>query len=410
MNSRVQSKRGCFVQGLSFLVTLILMTSGFAYAAAPVAKKPILIGVLEAKTGVNASQGINIIEGVELAFDQIGYKIGDREIKLIVEDDEYNPEVIKTKTTKLVERDNVAAIIGPNHSAGALAVKDYLNTHKVATLVTMCTTTKLDPGPKNPYLFRPYINAPLLYYTAGKYCAEKLGYRRAVTVFLDFSAGYENDYPFGLAFERGGGKVLERIAIPMGTANQAPYIAAIKRVKGAEFVNANLWAGDAVRFVKSQAELGLGIPITGGDTIVADGTMLPSLGKDALGIRSYSAYGNVDTPENKAFVQAYYKKTKKPTNSEVYHGYLNATVLINALKAIGGNVEDSEGFVKALRNVKFNGPTGPFRFDQYQNGNIYFCYREVRRVDGELRNVVLDVVPDVVTPREVYEEMRDRKW
>jgi len=62
-----------------------------------------------------------------------------------------------------------------------------------------------------------------------------------------------------------------------------------------------------------------------------------------LGIKSYSAYGNVDTPENKAFVQAYYKKTKKPTNSEVYHGYLNAIVLINALKAIGGNVEDSDG-------------------------------------------------------------------
>ncbi len=395
---------------LLLLAVVLLMTFGLAGAAPSPAKKPILIGVLEAKTGVNASQGINIIEGAELAFEQIGYKIGDREIKLVIEDDEYNPDVIKTKTTKLVERDNVAAIIGPNHSAGSLAIKDYVNARKVPTLVTMCTTTKLDPGPKNPYMFRPYINAPLLYYTAGKYCSEKLGFKTVVTVFLDFAAGHENDYPFGLAFERGGGKVLERVAIPMGTANQAPYIAAIKRVKGAEFVNANLWAGDAVRFVKSQAELGLGIPIMGGDTIVADGTMLPSLGKDALGIRSYSAYGNVNTPENKAFVQAYYKKKKMPTNSEVYHGYLNASVLINALKAIGGNVEDTEGFLKALRNVKFTGPTGPFRFDQYQNGNIHFCYREVRRVDGELRNVVLDVVPDVVTPREVYEEMRDKKW
>lgn len=395
------------LKSLPLIVAALLMAFGSAQAAD---KKPIKIGVLEAKTGVNASQGLDIIEGVQLAFEKIGYKIGDRKIKLIIEDSQWNPQVVKTKTTKLVEDDKVVALIGPNNSAGALAVKGYLNAHKVPTLVTMCTTTKLDPGPKNPYIFRPFVNAAILYYTAGKYYADKLGYRKGVTVFPDFVAGYENSYAFRRGFERGGGKIVDSVAIPLGSSNQTPYIADLMKVKDAQFVNVILWASDALRFVKTQAELGLKIPITGVDTIVSEGTILPALGKVALGIKTYAAYGKVDTPENKAFAQAYYEKTKKPVNTEVYQGYLNATVLIKALKAINGNVEDIDGFVKALRDVKFVGPTGPFRFGRYQNGNINFCYREVKMVDGKLENVVLDVVPDVVTPRDVYEEMQHKKF
>jgi branched-chain amino acid transport system substrate-binding protein len=76
-------------------------------------------------------------------------------------------------------------------------------------------------------------------------------------------------------------------------------------------------------------------------------------------------------------------------------GYVGAKVIVKALEAVRGKIENQEAFLKALRNVKFEAPRGLFRFDQHQNVIFNVYIRRVEKRDGKYVNTVIDTIPDV---------------
>lgn len=60
--------------------------------------------------------------------------VNGRQIKLLVEDDGYNPAKTVEQTRKLVEQDHVLLLYAPVGTATSLAVRKYLNTKKVPQL------------------------------------------------------------------------------------------------------------------------------------------------------------------------------------------------------------------------------------------------------------------------------------
>ena len=71
-------------------------------------------------------------------------------------------------------------------------------------------------------------------------------------------------------------------------------------------------------------------------------------------------------------------------------------MLESAVKAVNGNVEDKQGFMKALRGVNLKESIrGPMHFDDWGNvvGNNYI--RKVERRDGKLVNAVVKTYPDL---------------
>lgn len=111
---------------------------------------------------------------------------------------------------------------------------------------------------------------------------------------------------------------------------------------------------------------------------------------------SWLSYSPVlDTAENKRFVQAFGKKFRKDPVYKNHLGYLAAKASGEALKAVGGNVEEQARFLEALRRVRFEAPGDAFRFDDKQNAIIPTYIRRVDKVGGKLQNTVLDAVQDV---------------
>src|SRR5580765_8202627 len=96
--------RKALVLGLLTLVTL-----AFAVAPLPTAaqKGPIKIGMIVPQSGPLAANGKDMINGYELFFEQVGYKLAGREVKFIVEDDEGKPATGLTKVRGLVEGQGV---------------------------------------------------------------------------------------------------------------------------------------------------------------------------------------------------------------------------------------------------------------------------------------------------------------
>jgi len=384
------------------IVLVVAIVGGFTTSTAAQSGPPIKVGVTLPLTGPLASLGILARAGMEFAFEEIGYQVGGRKITLVVEDSEAKPDVGITKARKLVEQDRVHLILGPISSAVALAMRDYMTSKGLPWLLVFATAPPLTRELKAANLFRSSWSAEQPQYPAGEYVRQKLGYQKIMVVGLDYVAGRAEVKAFLDGFKAAGGTVVQEIFIPLGTPDPAPFIARIKPEAIDAVVGAAIWGSDAIRFIKGLDEYGIKgrVPIVVTNAAVSGDSMLPSIGKAGLGIKSYGAYPfGLDTSENKRFVEGFRKKAGKMTGNDSYAGYICARAAIEGLKAVGGKIEDVPRYLSALRAVEFTGPAGPFRFDKNQNAVTTLYLQEVREARGEFYNAVVDVIARGATQR-----------
>ncbi|PYM12936.1 MAG: ABC transporter substrate-binding protein [Candidatus Rokuibacteriota bacterium] len=373
------------------LVTVVLsVLSGLAlapaFAQAP--RPPIKIGFLTVLTGGLAAGGKEMEQGFRLALDEVRGEIEGRKITLLVEDDEAKPDVGLTKARKLVESNHVHMVAGLLHSGVSLAVGSYMAGKETPLVVTNAIAKALTQEKRAPNVFRTSWAGGQAYFPFGQYVVEKLRYRRLIVAYSDFAAGQDMAGGFTPFFTAAGGEVVDTVKAPLGTPDFAPYLAKIVGMVGtADAVWAWYPGADAIRFVKQYVEFGLKekMPLIAGGSLVEE-INLPAQGKDALGIISADIYTPTwDTPENRAFVAAFQKK----------YSVTGAKVILAALKAVNGQIEDRPRFLEALRKVEITTGRGPIRFDQHQNAILNVQIRQVREVGGKIENVVLEVIPNV---------------
>jgi Periplasmic binding protein len=94
------------------LAALVLTSCVAAGADVAWAADTIKVGFMAPMTGIFAQAGKDMLEGLKLAFEQIGYQTAGRKIELIEEDDEGNPAVAQAKYRKLVTQDHVHVLTG----------------------------------------------------------------------------------------------------------------------------------------------------------------------------------------------------------------------------------------------------------------------------------------------------------
>ena len=122
------------------------------------------------------------------------------------------------------------------------------------------------------------------------------------------------------------------------------------------------------------------------------------MGDEALGIVSPLIYSAaLDTPENRRFVKEYRTRFGKVPSYFSETNYTSGRWINEAVKSLGGAVEDREKLLAALRKVELSDtPRGPVKLDGYNNPiqNVYVRKVE-RKGDGELQNTVIMTVPAV---------------
>ena len=84
---------------------------------------PLVLGHLTPRTGFLGPLGDYAVMGIEMAAEQINANGGilGRQVELLMEDS-VNPQTASTKADRMIQRDNVAAIIGEISSASALTI------------------------------------------------------------------------------------------------------------------------------------------------------------------------------------------------------------------------------------------------------------------------------------------------
>ena len=377
---------------LALLIFLIpLLTSGPAW---PQAQPPIRVGVLLSLTGPLAVSGEDTLNGMRLYFDEINNTLAGRKIELTVEDDAGNANMALTKVQKLVEKDKVNLLLGIVSSASAYAIRDYVHNNKIPLMITCAGAADLTLSKKSPYIFRTANDNTQEPMALGYYAATKLGYKTAVAIAADFAAGREMVAAFAKTFTAAGGKMVKEVYPPLGTADFAPFLTQFSKEQGDVMV-AMMFGIDGARFLTQYREYGVNKPLVGQGALVSNDVIKAS-GNAALGVVSAKQYSDImDTPGVRRFVDESVKRYKGRPDFVAEQGYVGAKAIGEAVKSVGGNVEDTPRFLEALRKVKFQGPVGLVWFDQNQQRVFDVYIRKVERQGNTLVNKVLDRIPEV---------------
>ena len=379
-------------------VALIVIVVGLLVALDPgwAQKGPIKVGLILPETGPLAANGKDMANGIQLFFEEQGGKLAGREIKLITEDDEGKPPTGLAKARSLVESQGVHVLMGPLSAAVGYAVAGYVNDKKVPTIFPIVSAEDITQRKRSVYIVRTGWTSAQPSQPFGKWVYDNLGYRKIAMIGYDFAFGWEVAGGFQRTFEDAGGQVVQKLWPPLNTADFAPYLAQLRRDVDAVFC---VFSGaDALRFAKQYSEAGFKgkLPLICGGTFT-DEHVLRTMGDEVLGVVTALHYSAaLATPANKKFVQAYEAKFKQVPSYYSEGAYVGGLALKAGLAATGGDIENAEKFLGALRRVDLSeAPRGPIRFDDYGNPveNIYV--RKVERVGGQLQNTVIHTFPNV---------------
>jgi branched-chain amino acid transport system substrate-binding protein len=373
--------------------------------AQPAEKPPIKMGVLLAFTGPIATVGKRNFQGIQVGFEKRDYKVGDRRVELIVEDEEGKPDVALMKAKKLVEKDKVSVIFGPTSSASGYAIKEYLRAAKVPLLMSNPSAPGLTNKNFSPYVFRVYGGNIGTYYAA-KWTVEKMGCRKSIFMAVDYAHGRETAEAFTKGFKRAGGTVVGEIYTALGTKDYGPYLTRMAKIAedtAADCLGITYAGTDAIAFVRQLDEYGLKgkFRLVIGSVSCTYGTTLSGEGKAAIGIYDITPYYHrYDHPENIEFVERFEKKFGRENfEALAANGYLVVDLVYRALDTVKGNIEEQDRFLEALRNIKFHSLFGPFEFDR-RDQNMRGNYKILR---NEMVGNKLDQVL-------VHEFLRTEDW
>ncbi len=375
-----------------FIVGLMLLL----FASPARAQEPIRLGFLTILTGALASPGKEMENGIRLFLEEHKNTLSGRPIELTVLDSGGSPAGALTKARELAEQRKVHVIIGPLAAFEAYAIAPYVNTQRVPTISPSAAADDLTQRKATQFFVRATSNSSLPTQPFGTYAAKTLGMKRVATIADDFAFGHEVVAGFHKAFEDAGGQVVQKLWPKLGETDQGPYIGQLKKDIDAVFIG---FAGvAALRFLKQFEDSGLKgkIRLLANQTAV-DEALLRSMGDEAIGVVSASHYSAaLDTPANRKFVTAYRKAYGTDPGYYSVGAYTAALFLKQALEKVGGKIEDTEGFLKALRGVAItDAPGGPIRLDKYGNSvhNIYI--NRVERKEGRLQNTVTHTIEGV---------------
>jgi branched-chain amino acid transport system substrate-binding protein len=357
---------------------------------------PIRIGLLVPLSGAFAATGKDMLSGTALYLDEIGRQAGGRKIELIVEDTEGNPSTAMTKARKLVEQDRIHVLTGGLLASTGYALHPYVDGQKIPATYPVMASDDLTQRKPAHWVVRTGWSTSQPMHPFADWVLKNTKYRKVVAIGMDYAFGWETVGGFQRTLEEGGGQIVQKIWTPLNTNDFAPFLAQIKR--DADAVLALFVGRLALQFVKQYESAGLKgkLPLLGGGT-TTDESVLPQMGDEAIGTITALHYSAaLDTPANQRFSKAFEARAGKSASYYSEACYTNARWIVEAIKAVGGKVEERDAFLAALRKVDLkDSPRGPLSIDRLGNPvqNVYI--RKVERVGGKLQNTVVATYPAV---------------
>ncbi|MCQ4347956.1 ABC transporter substrate-binding protein [Pseudomonas stutzeri] len=369
-----------------FSVSALAMALSAGVTFSAQAAEPVKVGILLPFTGTFAALGEATNNGLRLAIEQQGGKLGGREVEFVVVDSEADPGKAVQNMQKLVSGAKVDVVVGPVHSGVGMAAVKVARETGVPLIIPNAGFNAATGPLCAANIFRTSFTSWQTAYPMGKIAADK-GYKNIVTVAWRYGFGTESVDGFKEGFQQAGGKITKEIYLPFPEVefqSQLTEIAALK--PDAVFVF--FAGGGAAKFVQDYAAAGLKgkIPLLGSG-FLTEGT-LTAQGQAAEGLLTTLHYADsLETEQNVRFRSDYQQKFGKEADLYAVQGYDTGLLLAQSLAAVGGNTKDRAAWIQAMENARIASPRGEWTFSKAHNPVQDIYLREVR--NGA--NVVVEV-------------------
>jgi len=342
----------------------------------------ILVGMYGSLTGDGASFGQSSVEGAQLAVEEINNAGGvlGRKIRMLVEDDQSRPEEASSAVTKLITQDKVVAVLGEVASRRTLAAAPVSQKYQIPMITPASTNERVTQV--GDYIFRVCFIDPFQGEVLAKFAYNDLKARK-VAVLKDI----QQDYSVGLTdsvqktFTKLGGQVLDPVSYSSGDADFRAILTQVRAQKP-DVIFAMSYYPEAAIIVRQARELGMTMPILGGDGWVGDAL---KNGREALKNTFISNHYSGENPDPvvQNFVKAYRAKFKREPDSMAALGYDAAKVLADSLN----RAKTTEGpkLRDAIASADVSGVTGRLKMNADRNVVKPAVIQELQFVNGDVK-------------------------
>jgi branched-chain amino acid transport system substrate-binding protein len=349
----------------------------------------IKIGANLELTGGGASYGQSIMEGMELALDEINKDgVGGKKLEIVKYDNKSDAAEATTGAIKLASQDKVDVMIGAATSTNTLAQVQVANDNKVPLITptgTNETITSKD-GKVNEYVFRTCFIDPFQGTVAANFAQQELGAKTAA-IYIDSSSDYSKGLAaaFKDAFTKSGGQIVAEEAF---LQKDTDFQSTLTRIKKADpdFVFVPAFYEEVGLILKQARETGIEVPVMGGDGWDSP-KLIEIAGKEALDNTFITNHYSAGDPDKKIqdFVSAFKKKYKdKSPDAFAALGYDTAYFIADSIKRAGDDatpekIKDALAGTKDLQLVSGNltmdenhNPVKSAAILKYENGEQVF--------------------------------------
>ena len=357
----------------TIIASAIIMT-GMAQAAS------VKIGFVTTLTTPAGVIGEDMKNSVELALEHIGYKMGNLDVELIMEDDGFKPDVGKQKTDKLVKQDDVDFVAGYIWSHVLLASMNSVTSADKFLISANAGPSQIAGKRCNKNFFSTSWQNDQTPMALGEYL-NQVGVKSIYIMAPNYAAGKDMANGVESTFK---GQIMGKDLTKWGADAQLDFSAELAKAKasGAEALYVFYPGKAGGAFIKQYQQAGLQDKMPLYTAFTVDSIALPKLQKaglsGVLGSKMTQEWSpDMKNPANERFVADYLKRHGKYPSFYGAQSYDAIMLIKSAVEATGGNLKDKDAIRKALKAANFDSVRGRYTYGNNHMPIQNFYLREV---------------------------------
>ncbi len=350
-------------KSLAKSLALCVAAMVFGASQAP-AQQPVKIGFITTLSGPGGYLGQDIRDAFQLRIKEEGGTLGGIPVELLIEDDGLKPGQAKQIAERFMKSEGVKLFTGIVFSnvAGAV-VPDVVDNGGIFVSANAGPSNFAGKECHKNYFVMSWLT-DTMQGSAGQN-ATSLGYKRAFVLAPNYTAGKDAIEGFKRFFK---GEIIGEVYTRLDQTDYASEMAQIRAAKPDVVFHFHP-GGLGIAFMRQYQQAGLlgTIPMVLAEPSM-DHVLLKTIGEASLGTDVSGAWNtDFDNPVNKKFVEDFTKAYGRTPTMYAAQGYDTAIAIGAALKAVGGKVENADGFRAAMLKADYDLTRGPFKFGTNQH-------------------------------------------
>jgi branched-chain amino acid transport system substrate-binding protein len=313
------------------------------------AAEPIYVGVISPASGNYADHGMMERMGMQMAAEEFKEKgVLGRPVKLLVEDDETDPQVGARKARRLIEAEKVKYLIGGVSSSVAISVGEVAQRYGALYMASNQNSDTLTAQYARRCVFMVPPDMAMALRTLAPYLIEKVG-KKWYFLTHDYEWGWSGTKWAKKILEKFGGTDVGESKVPLNTRDFSAFLLKVRSAKPDALV-ITVGGIDLAALLEQMYEFGIYKEVLPVLTLVNFEDLWAVGPEKNVGIHWMEWYHEINAPGVKEFVARYKKRWPAtfipvPT-ANTLNGYIGVRELLRAIERAGK--DDVTAVIKAL--------------------------------------------------------------